>query len=204
MNPTEQLERDLTAWMVANSRLDSHRPYIGLSKAWECPRRIYDDYHNIVATDPSREMVLRTFYSYQLEDLIMGWLASKFGDRVKHPGPDISRFEGLLQGHTDGMWGRDLVEVKTVPLSQHIPDTWKRLPQRVFYQVQAYLHYTKIKYCQVIYFARDCGAVRVFGIPYNPGRGEQIEAKFNRLVWAVRSKDRPECECGRCPVWPRD
>jgi len=195
MKPSERFENGLLNWMVENSGLDLHRSYIGLSKAWECPRVIYDQFFQ-PSPPPGPEKFILTFYSYQLEGLIIQWLGQRFGSRIK-PGPEVSLHDGLIQGHGDALWDDDLVEIKTVQQVNHFPRDG-RVPQRVYHQVQAYLHFFCLQWCQVIYFARDTGQLMVIPVPYNQGKGAQIEAKFNRLVWQVKNKERPECLCESC------
>jgi hypothetical protein len=188
------LTEKLTDYMQKNSGIDLHRDYVGISHVWECPRLIFDNYYHGRA-NPSTIQHIKTFQSYFIERSIMGWLADIFDHKITYPGPEIH--QGLIQGHTDGMFRNDLIEIKTVPLSQHMPRGMK-IPNRAFHQIQTYMHYLKIKYCQVIYYARATGEFKIIRMPYKAGVGHKMEAKLNWIVNCINNDKRPDCVCGRC------
>ena len=191
MNPSTDLQRQLTNYIVMHSGHDRRRPYIGLSGIGECEAEIYDRY--VHGTPASIEEQMTTAISYDLERALIEKLKKL---RLFKEGPEIVLYNGLVQGHTDGMVGRDLLELKTIEREQWFPE--HHLPFRIFYQVQAYLHYLNLSWCQVVYLARDTGAVRVYGIRQDERKGEEIAQKLDRLVTAVTNMVRPECSCGRC------
>jgi hypothetical protein len=143
---------------------------------------------------------LKTRLSYECEGLLVERLK---GMGVYGPGETISLHGGLVQGHTDGVIRPDaLLEIKTVAREEWLPKDF-RLPGRVFWQVQAYLHFTERRLAQVVYVARDTGMVQVTGIRVNPSIGREVEEKVGRLVTAVLGWERPGCSCGKCEVEPR-
>ena len=196
----DELQKRLVNWTVANSGHDERRHYIGLSGIWDCPRVIYDRYFQGQHANVARHMLTRL--SYEIEDILVRRL-SEMG--IYGACREIVEFDGLVKGHPDGMLaGRsvpmhnglaDLVEIKTVALESHFPE---RLPRRVYWQVQAYMHYLGRKWAHVIYLARESGLVKVIPVRYSPEMGARVEAKVKRLVVAVRDVARPECECGKC------
>lgn len=191
------LQDALINWTVKNSGHENHRCYIGLSGIADCSQSIYDRYmHGQPANGIDGH--LKTRISYELEaDLIQ---RLKNIQTVK-PAQEISLYDGLVRGHPDGIIGRDLLEIKTVAEEQHFP-TEMHLPRRVYWQVQAYLHYTGLKVAQVVYLARANGAICVITSRYNPSLGALIVEKIEDLVVAVKEYRRPACSCGKCEVKP--
>jgi len=191
MNPTTDLQKQLVNYIVQHSGHDRRRPYIGLSGIADCEAVIYDRY--VHGTPASIEEHMKTSISYDLEHALVEKLRKL---RLYKPSEEIILYDGLAQGHTDGRVGSDLLELKTIEREQWFPEHY--LPVRIFYQVQAYLHYLSLPWAQVVYLARDTGAVRVYGIRRDEWKGEEIAQKLDRLVTAVTNMVRPECSCGRC------
>jgi hypothetical protein len=188
----EELEKNLKEWSAKNSGHDIHRNYIGLSTISECQRLIYYRFFNEV--NISVEARLKNRDAYEREESIKERLR---GMGLYKPGKEISLFGGLVQGHTDGEIIEDLLEIKTVPLDSHFPRDG-RIPTKAYWQTQAYLKYGHYKFSFIIYYAKQNGALCVVGISPNNFIAEKIEAKIERLVEAVRKKEIPICECGRC------
>jgi hypothetical protein len=187
------LERILIDWTVRNSGYDEHRNYIGLSGIGDCSLMIYRRFFN--HTGASVESHLKTRYAYEIEENIKQRLR---GMGIYSPSKEISIYDGLVQGHTDGEINSDLLEIKTVPLTEHIPRG--EIPRRSFWQSQAYMLYGKYSWCLIIYFARDYGAFKVFELRRDLGVGDRIMAKVDALVEFVQTKIPPPCDCGRCKL----
>ena len=197
----DELQKRLVNWTVANSGHDERRHYIGLSGIGDCPRQIYDRYFQGQRASVDRHLLTRL--SYEIESDLVGRLHQMGICSAILPSESqvALAYDGLVQGHVDAMTrDGDLVEIKTVALEDHIPE---RLPRRVYWQVQAYMHYLKCKrqdcrWTHVVYLARQSGLVKVIPVRYSPEMGARVEAKVKRLVVAVRDVARPECECGKC------
>lgn len=191
MTITTDLQRQLVNYIVEHSGHESHRRYIGLSGIADCEQVIYDRYiHGTPATVGER---MKSAISYDLERVLIEKLIAL---RLYKGGELIYLHDGLVQGHTDGWIKDDLLEIKNVEKEEWFPT--QHLPFRVFYQVQAYLHFTKVRFAQVLYLARDTGAVQMYGLRRNDRSGAEIEEKLERLVKAVTNMERPECSCGKC------
>ena len=191
MTITADIQRQLVNYIVEHSGHEPHRRYIGLSGIADCEQVIYDCYiHGTPATIGER---MKTAISYDLERVLIEKLTAL---QLYHKSADIYLYNGLVQGHTDGRIKEDLLEIKTVEREEWFPEN--HLPFRVFYQVQAYLHFLKLNFAQVIYLARDNGAVQVYKERLDIRRGDEIARKVDRLVTAVTIMQRPECTCGRC------
>jgi len=191
MHSSVELQKKLVNYIVMNSHHDPHRCYIGLSSIADCERVIFDRYlHGNQATITEK---MRCSLSYDLEALLIQKLRAM---RTYSASETITLYDGLVQGHTDGRIGRDLLEIKTISTEQGFPE--QHVPFRVFYQVQAYMHYLNVKVTQVLYLARDNGAIRVYGVFYSKAKGVEIAEKVERLVTAIKEMKRPECTCGKC------
>jgi hypothetical protein len=192
MTITADLQRQLVNYIVEHSGYEPHRRYIGLSGIGDCEQVIYDRYiHGTPATISER---MKTAISYDLERVLIEKLGKL---HIYQPGEEITLYNGLVQGHTDGWIKDDLLEIKTIEKEEWFPQNL--VPFRVFCQVQAYLHFLEgVKFAQVLYLARDTGAVQIKGIRRHLQTGEDIGWKLKRLVEAVKFMQRPECTCGRC------
>lgn len=190
---SKELQTSLINWTILNSGHQEDRGYIGLSGIGDCERVIYERYMH--GKQASLDDHLKTRISYELESKLIQRLSEM---RLYSPGETIELYDGLVQGHTDGVLaGVDLLEIKTIPLEQWLPKDG-RLPHRVFWQVQAYLHFTQRRYAHVVYLARDSGYAQVYGTRVSDRMGQKITEKLERLVEAVQEGRRPDCTCGRC------
>jgi hypothetical protein len=176
---------------IKTSGYDDHRDYIGLSTIAECPAEIYRRFFD--STPASVRRRLKTKASYEIEEDLKARLKA-IG--IYSPGKEISLFDGMVKGHTDGELFGALLEIKTVPLDDHIPQG--KIPIRVYWQCQAYLKYGEYSLCHVLYYSREDGLFRFFEVDPHAPTMNLIEGKLERLVRAVRTRTRPACECGKC------
>lgn len=191
--PTNTVLSSIVNWSVDHSGHEDHRSYIGLSGIADCPLEIYERYmHGVRPNGVSGHLLTRL--SYELEGILIQRLKEM---KMYQPAPEISLYNGLVRGHPDGFIGPDLLEIKTLAHEEHIP-TDKRVPRRIYWQVQAYLHFTNRKQAQVLYLARSNGALAIIPVYYNQSIAEDILAKLEYLVDCVRALERPACTCGRC------
>ncbi len=186
-----ELEYKLTDFSVRTSGYDEHRDYIGLSGVWDCPLVIYRRYFNRMGV--STEARLKTKYSYEVEDIIKRRLRAM---GILSPSREISLYDGLVKGHTEGEILGRLFDVKTVAISAHFPNG--QLPYKVRFQMNAYMKYGPYPDTLVIYFARDSGLFKAYDLFPDSDIQIEIVVKLEQLVEAVRNKRQPKCECGRC------
>lgn len=189
---SNELQKTLIDHIASLSPHEDHRKYIGLSSIGDCEQIIYDRYVN--GQPSSNDERLKHALAYDYEGVIIDRLL-ELG--LYHKAPAIELHLGMVLGHPDGEVNGDLLEIKTVPSADRIPVP-PRLPNRAFYQVQAYMHYGGYRRCHVIYIARDTGHIRVVGVSYSPMIGNRIETKLIRIVAAIRNHQRPACTCGWC------
>lgn len=188
-----QLQRDLIDWTVRNSGHDEHRPYIGLSTLADCERAIYNRFFNRTGVPLAERLKHKA--AHEIEENIK----ARFRAMGIYSGPrKIVLHGGLVRGHTDGGILGALLEIKTVPMEEHIPASAPKIPFKVKYQSQAYMHYGSYDMTLVLYYARASGAFRIFELLKDRSFGHVIDEKVSRLVEAVTNQKQPACECGRC------
>jgi len=188
----QELASTLLGRLKENSGFDEHRPYIGMSRIGECRKRIYTEFIDGVAATLDNHV--GAWLGYTMEAAVLELL----GKDVQ-PGRELTAFDGLVRGHTDGEWRGELIEVKSTTnrkLLERLDD--RRVDDRHYQQVTAYMHFGRWRRCSVIYVPRDFGKPTVFGVNYDPNEGARIEARFAEIVTHVRNKRPPRCECGRC------
>ncbi len=194
---SQLLQSTLIDYAARNSRHEPHRRYIGLSGIADCDLVIYDRF--FAGERASVGEKLKHFLAYEIQDILTRVLAEAF---VYLPPQAIAVHGGLVQGHTDGAvlfeGQTDLIEIKTLESDKYLPVPGQRVPNRHFYQVQAYLHFLELEHAHLIYFARDSADLRVIGLTYNRTVGKGIQTKIDRLAAAVSESRRPACTCGRC------
>lgn len=199
MITADQLQRDLTKYTVDHSRFEEARDYIGLSSIWDCPAAIINRYLHGNG-DPGVRGRLKCYKGYQIEDDIVDRLIAIYGngrdafERVKRD-VEISLYGGLVKGHMELMIDGILVEIKSVPLDEHLP---QKLARKVLWQVNAYMKYLPSGRCFVVYESRESGLFRVFEVMADKEFGERIERKVEQLVLHAKDGTTPDCECGRC------
>jgi hypothetical protein len=205
MITADQLQRDLTKYTVDHSRYEEARNYIGLSSIWDCPAAIINRYLHGNG-DPGVRGRLKCYKGYQIEDDVVERLIAVYGsgrdafERIKRDVP-IILFDGLVQGHMELTIDGIPIEVKSVPLDEHLP---QRIPKKVLWQVNAYLRYLPSDRCIVVYESRESGLLRTFDIWADKEFGERIEKKVEQLVWYAKDGSVPDCECGRCATKGED
>lgn len=208
-----EMESLLVNWSVKHSGHERRRAYIGLSAIGDCPAAAYDRF--IRGQDHSVGEHLRDRLSFELEYALICRLREMGLYQAAEP---ISLHGGLVQGHLDGLIRSgpnvDVLEIKTVPRAEHIPGydaktgqfmgRESQLPRRIYWQVQAYMHYTRrlkkldVSWAMVLYLARESGLVTVKPVRYLPVMGAKIDARVQVLVEAARQRIRPACTCGHC------
>lgn len=198
MITAEQLQRDLTKWTVDHSRYEDSRNYIGLSSIWDCPAAIVRRYLN-GNPDPGLRGRLKCYKGYQIEDDIVTRLVQIYaGDpHWFKRNVEVSIRSGLVQGHIELVIDGIPVDVKSVPLDEHLPG---KLPRKPLWQMQAYLRYRPADRGIVIYESRESGLLRAFDVVRDDKFGESISEKVENLVWWATKGIIPKCDCGKCPV----
>lgn len=188
------LETRLVNYTIHHARVANRDLYIGLSRIGECPRQNYFLYFTHGLGQRTESEMMKFYIGYASEDDVVLRLQA-LGEY--HPGIHISMFDGMVQGHTDGSFDGRLVEIKSIPDEAYLPKDGK-LPQRVWWQVQAYLRYTAFTEAYVIYLARDTGRLRVYEVGEDKEMGRRINNRVHALIRAIDNRVPPPCGCGKC------
>jgi len=190
------LQKALLDFSASSQATIGFRRIIDLAGIGDCDRLVYGRYLATPAGDPrsKSDRIKARFYQECRAALI---------DRIDEMGlyiplPPVLLYGGLVQGHPDGTVGGDLLMVRTVRLSVHLPQP-PRLPSRTFFEVQALMHFTGLALAHVIYLARANGDMQVIGTNYNPRIGARIVQRIDNLVVCAHTGKLPACSCdGRC------
>ena len=97
---TNELQRALVNWTVLHSGHVNRRGYIGLSEMGDCDLVIYQRYFN--GQHFALGEHLRARISFELEEKLVARLEAM---KLYAPGEEIMLYDGLVQGHTDGVIG---------------------------------------------------------------------------------------------------
>jgi hypothetical protein len=194
------LKQNLLNWTLANSGAEC-RTYLGMSAIGNCPLQLYNNM--IYGRDWTTGQHLMCYEGYLHERDILDRLQALNGSQIG-PGRELSAFGGRFQGHTDGEWDGDLLEIKSTR-PETLNQIWEtgRLPMRHFWQVQCYMHYGHYRQAYVIYKVRDTGDLYVARLRYLNHIGEKCHLKASAVLEAVDHQQPPECECGRCEMFAR-
>lgn len=208
-------------WSCANSGIE-RRAYLGMSKIGQCSLRLYQEM--IYGREVTTRDHLYCERGYAEEQRFLMKLAAIDGlDIAQLPlfpyaafrarlneliaarggslGPDreFSDFGGRFQGHTDGSWDGDLVEIKSVSAEKFDRiRQGNRLPSENFSQVQCYLRYGNYRRALVFYVNRDTGDLYTRTIYYQEHIGDMLYLKAATILEHVEYQQPPPCDCGRC------
>lgn len=216
-----ELKRGLLNWTLANSGAE-HRDYLGMSAIGQCPLKLYKQM--IQGREWSTNDHLYCELGYAYEQRVLLKLAAIDGMEVARlplypyaafraalhmmiderkgllgPGREFSDFGGRFQGHSDGEWDGDLLEIKSV--TQGKLESIKasgRLPHENYSQIQCMMHYGNYRRALAVYVARDTGETYVLTVRRNEQIGESLVLKAATILEAVEYKTPPECECDWC------
>lgn len=177
---SRELQDAVIQWTVRHSGHIARRGCIGLSQIAESETILYRSYFDNDYREIEEHLKFRL--SFELEEKLIERLGNM---GLYSPGEEISLYNGLVQGHTDGVIEkRDILEIKTVPLQSHLPHNG-RVSAKIFWQVQGYMHFLERRWTHVLYLARESGLIRVVGVGYDRKVGAQIQEKVERVVAAV-------------------
>lgn len=163
------------------SNFEKRRDYISLSHALQPKEELLKMY--LDGFEDGLMIRLRCYKGYQMERDLVARVKHVLG-AVDHP--EISCFDGLVKGHPDFMYQGNPGDGKSVPLDEHLPEV--RVPRRVYYQVQAYLLYSKKPSALVIYESRESGKIRDYLITHNEAVQNEINMKYFWCVQQIREK----------------
>ena len=190
------LQNRIMNYIRAHSGFETKRTYVGMSHLSECPADQFTTFRDgLPETDYNHRMA---YLGYALETVEKAILVN--AGVLRSVGREIvAEFDNRIRGHIDGETvDGDLVEIKTVSTVrfERILESGKALRDH-FTQVQAYMHFGGYRHAEIIYVCRDDFRHHVVHVAYQPGLGEQIEAKARRVLAAIDEGRQPPCECRR-------
>ena len=183
----------------AESGLDQHRPYLGISKIGNCPRETYNEYVNGQGA-PTEAAHRFCFAGYEHERSVLS-LLQRSGVGCTNNGYEVvAPFDARLRGHIDGLTtGGELLEIKSLSRDKFDRvQADQRVINKHFAQVQLYMRYGGWRMAYVIYRDRDTYRHMVLPVPYQPGTAAHLESKAKAILAAIDAGTPPPCECGRC------
>jgi len=187
------LQDQIIRWTMQNSGAES-RDYLGMSAIGQCPRRLYTE--QVRGKPWNVQGHFYCYLGYLFERDMLARLKSLDPGAIGSP-QEFSDFGGRFQGHSDGSWRGDLLEIKSTT-TEKLPEGRMRIPKVHYWQVQTYMHYGHFNRAIVIYIARDTGQLRVIEIRRNEQIGELARLKAASILEAVDLGSPPDCECGWC------
>ena len=190
---------------VEKSPFDPNRNYIGLSNIHECVRALW---FKINSDEPGRVIRSQKMIAYEsyreqrhvIADLkAKGWKITSEEMSI-HDFNNDRKLDPLIDGHIEGIilhnGSEILLEVK-VPRSMHVMNRVireRKVPLKVYDQVQLYMNYTKLESAVVIYkniFDCDYFDVTVF---FNDKRVKTLLKKIDDIIKIVTKDELPEVE----------
>ena len=199
MTTVNEIQNTLTQQIAANSGLDQHREYLGISKISGCPRAAYNEYFDGVG-EISEATHRFCFAGYEQERSVLSLLQKSGIGCMDNGYGVIAPFDDRLCGHIDGLTlDNDLLEIKSLTV-----DKFERIRKEMkasykhFIQVQLYMRYGGWRQCFTVYRCRETYEHLVIPVMYNERQAEKAENKAKAILAAIDAKVPPACECGRC------
>lgn len=177
---SEQLE----AYTASNSNFDTSRPYISISHCIDPVEKMVETFS--MGFEDTLKIRLRCYKGYQIERDMISRLRACFPEKIELDA-EIKAFNDLVQGHPDFLFDGLPGDIKSIPLDEHFPFSApnKRIPARVYWQMQGYMLYMRKEKALVVYESRESGFIRDFWISSNPAIQRKIDDKFKEAVNAI-------------------
>lgn len=191
----EQLIKSLEECVAKNSRYETKRNYLSMSRIGECPLILYKEY--LQGTIPNYANYSGAFLGYTFEDIIAKWLIDLKVIDPTTRNLELSALEGKFKGHIDGSTNpKTLIEIKSVnkkKFDQIRQDT--KVPTKNFLQAQTYMYHGKFEETTIFYVCRETMEFEIKRFNCIPIIGQRMTEKAQTILTAVSP---PDCECGFC------
>lgn len=194
MNTNEKIQQ----YIADNSKLEKHRPYVGMSNIGDCPRVIFRAYKQGINIDYKAHQ--NAFRGYRIEAIAKEIL---IGAGIMKPGSErelVAAFDSRYRGHTDGEVDRNqLVEIKSKRKDKFdMVLSEQRLPNREYHQVQSYIHYGGYSTALVFCICPETFDTTTLVIKENFNAQLLNEVKAKAILTSIDNDAEPACTCGRC------
>lgn len=182
-----EIAKRLEEFTAANSSFETSRDYISISHCSDTVEQMVETYFS--GFEDSLQIRLRCYKGYQIERDLVGRIKKVFTNRIQ-AGHEISEYGGLVKGHPDFLFDGLPADCKSVPNDEHLPfaTEGKRMPKKVYWQMQGYLFYMRKPKGLLIYEVRDTGKIMDYWVHANLEIGETIDRKFQMVIAEVQKR----------------
>jgi hypothetical protein len=177
------LENTLIDFTVRHSQYDEHRNYVGMSQILRSESEILDNFrHGTPADDAAR---LKCYKGYQMERDLVTRCRAIWKNRITFR--ELEAYNGWVKGNPDFFFDESPCDCKSVLLDTHIPAR-NKIPQRSYWQMQAYLLFSQVNRGFLIYESRETGKIVVHTVYENSNIQAEIKLKLQRIVETLQSE----------------
>lgn len=177
MMEIEKIVEALENYTIENSHFDEKRDYLSLSHSNLSVEEMLDQYQK--GFEKTKSGCLKCYKGYQMEADMLKRISTVFKDKISNGG-EIEAFAGIVKGHPDFRYEGDPGDFKSVLMDEWIPE--KKVPFKVYCQMQAYMMYLNRYKSLVIYESRETGMIKAFEIHCNKKLQNEIHNKFEEAV----------------------
>jgi hypothetical protein len=171
------ISEDIIKWTCENSHFEQTRNYISLSHIVASVDELINEYKN--GFQDSESIRLKCYKGYQMEANLLTRIKHIYGDRIK-TNIEISVFDGLIKGHPDFTFDNYPADCKSVLMDEWLPKD-RRLPRRIYYQMQAYMLYLNKDKGLVIFESRESGLILDCWLRQNQNIQNEVREKIKKL-----------------------
>lgn len=178
------IEEKLIAHTLETSGFQEKRDYISMSAAYFSAEDIAKKF--LEGDRATTEQKLKCYKGYQMEKDLVYRLCAEFGNRVSLRDRRIEAYNKIA-GHVDFWFDGLPGDCKSVLKDEWIPARHK-VPNKAYWQMQAYMLYSKKDLGIIVYESRETGIIKVFTIQQNKGVQERIAQKFGEVIALISAK----------------
>lgn len=175
------IEQRLIKHTIFNSHFDTRRDNISLSNIVKTPDELISDMKNGYTADQTAK--LKCYKGYQMERDLVQRIMSEFKD-IEFTSHTINFHNGLFKGHPDLVEMDTMVpwDCKSVLKDEWLPESYKLIPRKVKYQMNAYMMGLKVNYSYVVYESRESGLIRVYLLMASDHIQDDINLKITNIL----------------------
>jgi len=196
---TPDVQGQLMLHLRANSGLEQHREYLGMSAIADCPRVLYDRFVD-GRSEPSDRDHLMCYVGYLFQADVTKRMTELGLFRPNSERELVAEFDSRFVGHTDGeLVTGQLLEIKStdeVGFDKVKETQWLKFAH--YRQVITYMRYGGYKQAIILYVARESFRHLALRVIYNQRLAEELEEKARYVLSAIDKGEPPTCTCRRC------
>lgn len=183
-----EIAKHLEEFTAANSQFETSRDYISISHCSDPIEKILVTHFN--GFEDSLDIRLRCYNGYKTERDLIDRIKKVYTHRIK-TGIEISEFGGLVKGHPDFTFDGFPADCKSLPLDEYLPfynGNGKKIPNKVYWQMQGYMFYMHQPKALVIYESRETGRIMDYWIRENTSIQNSIDMKFRAVIDEIQRR----------------